>query len=242
MPYSPPRRRRSSGFSLAPSSPRSITFTPTRPLHSRKSSIQSLCTPTTPRPPSSHDRTEVFNFSGELADAGNCLGSLADELAGAWDKDEDKDEDEDEDGNGEVEGEEDMSSVQAEDEGLCTERLEEPPLLLSQDQDEKNIFGLAKLASLKEEPNSTLSPSKHGIRHTTQRKETDYDSSDNSSYFDNGETGIPVSLETRMAVIHNLVKQASVLTETEANSVFVRLTDSLKDLTAQAGVESHSTR
>ncbi|MCJ1438552.1 hypothetical protein MMC27_007942 [Xylographa pallens] len=231
MQYSQQRRRRSSGFSLAPSSPQSITFTPTRPLHSRKSSIQSLHTATTPRPPSSHDRTGEFNFSDGLADAGNGLGSLADELAVAWDKDE------------EGEGEEDMFSVHAEDEGLCTKGLEEPSLLLSQDQDdEKNIIGLARSSALEKTPNSTLSPPKHGIRPKTQRKETEYDSSDNSEHFDNEETGIPVSLETRIAVIHGLANQGAVQTRTEANGVFVRVTDSLKDLTAQAGVESHSTR
>ncbi|MCJ1392844.1 hypothetical protein MMC18_005716 [Xylographa bjoerkii] len=236
MPYSPEtpqRRRRSSGFSLAPSSPQSITFTPIRPSHSRKSSIQSPRTPTTPRPPSSHDRAGGFNFSSEFggsADTVNGLGSLADELAEAWDEDRDG------------EGEEDLSGIHAEEEDTCASGLEETPPRLSEGQDEKDIIGLALSPVLQEKPNGTLSPPKHSTRPKTRRKETDYDGSEHGEHFDNEETGIPASLEARMAVIDALAKQGAALTSTEANDVFVRVADSLRDLTAQTGVESHATR
>ena len=195
--------------------------------------MQSLSTPTTPRPPSSHDRIGGFNFSsdfGGLTDAENGLGSLADELAEAWYIDDDG------------EGEEDWSGIQAEDEELCTTELEETSSLLSHDQDEKDIIGLAISLGLKEKPGSTQSPTKHGNWRKTQWKETGCNSSENSEHFDNEKTGMPASLETWMAVIHALAKQGAVLTGITTNGVFVRVTDSLKDLTTQAGIESHSTR
>ncbi|MCJ1287107.1 hypothetical protein MMC26_006455 [Xylographa opegraphella] len=243
MPYSPHRRRRSSALSFTSSSPQSITFTPARLSHSRKSSIQSLPTPTTPRPPSSHDRMEGFNFSrgfGGSAEAENGLGNLADELAEAWDEGDEGEEEED------VSSikaeEEDVSSIKAEDEGLCVRGAEESLLLLSLDPDEKDIIGVAISSKSKEKWLNTREPPEYGMQPKPQRKETAYNSPDNSEHVEIEELEIPASLETRMAVIHALAKQGAVLTGMEANSVFVRITDSLKDLTAQADVESHSTR
>ncbi|MCJ1397064.1 hypothetical protein MMC11_000256 [Xylographa trunciseda] len=237
MPYSPEspqRRRRSSGFSLTPSSPQSITFTPIRPSHSRKSSVQSLRTPTTPRPPSSHDRTGGFNFSSEFGtsvNAGNGLGSLADELAEAWEEE------------GEEEGEDDISDIHAEEVCLPTSGLDEAPSLLFQDQYEKDIIGLAILPDLLEKPVETINLQKHITRAKTRRKQTDYKHGlDYAEHSDNEETGIPASLEMRMAVIDALAKQGSALTGTEVSGVFVRVADALMDLTAQTGVESHATR
>jgi len=236
MPYSPetPReRRRSSGFSLTPSSPQNITFTPNKPSHSRKSSIQSLCTPTTPHSPSSHDRRRAFNFSSDIgrsADAGNGRGSLADELAEAWDEEV------------EEEREEDISGIHTEEAVSYTNGLDEAPSPLFRDQDEKDTIQLALSPVPMGKSIGILGPSEHISRPKTRRKETDYNSSDYGEHSDTEDTGIPASLETRMAAIDVLAKQGAALTGTEANGVFIRVLDSLMDLTVQTGVESHATR
>ena len=185
----------------------------------------------------------------------NGLGSLADELAEAWNNDSKEEGEGDDEGEGEAEGEGEgegdgnidghVSSIQAEDEVMCTRLLQEPRLLRPQDWDEKNMIGLARPLALEEKPTSAQSPPKHGIWPKSQQEKTvktGYKSPDNSAHSDNEETGLPASLETRMAVIHALAKQGAALTRMEANSIFVRIKDSLKDLRVQSAIESRSNR
>lgn len=56
-------------------------------MHSRKSSMQSIRSPVTPRPHSASDRGHELSFPGDLGGVEHGLGSLADELAQEeWDE------------------------------------------------------------------------------------------------------------------------------------------------------------
>ena len=134
-----------------------------------------------------------------------------------------------------------MSGIRAE-EGLSNGELEEAPHPLHKDPNQKDIIGLALSPVLQEKPNGSSSPPKQSTPRKTGRKETDYDGSNSGEHSESEETGIPASLETRMAVIDILAKQGVALAATEANGVFVRVADSLKNLNSQAGVESHTSR
>ncbi|MCJ1477509.1 hypothetical protein MMC13_006181 [Lambiella insularis] len=236
MPYHPPapqRRRPSSGIepTQTPTSPNSAPFTPIRSSHSRRSSVQSLRTTTSPRPPSSHDRTGGLDFSTDSAgptNAGNGLGSLADELAEAWDED--------------GEGEEDTSSMQAEDEKACdgtAEALASPPYDYQFDME---IIGLAISPPLLQ----TRSGSQKHLRQISHSKhghgEADYSGLDYADESEFGDSGIPPALETRMTVIEALARQGAASSTAEVNGVFGRVADSLRDLTSQASIENHTTR
>ncbi|MCJ1409219.1 hypothetical protein MMC19_003297 [Ptychographa xylographoides] len=233
MPYSPTtphRRRPSSGFDLsfASESPQSPTYAAIRPSHSRKSSVQSILslrTPTSPRPPSSHDRNGGFNFSNDFGgsgDARNGLGSLADELAEGWDED------------GEVE---DGSSMMLSEDRGYDGQVPTP----ASPQFDHSTIGLA-LSPLHEQPNGSLSPPKKSFRSRRLGKPSDYDGSDYGEGSDFEGTRISPSLDTRMAVIESLARQGAASTEVEANGVFFRVADSLRELGSQASVESHATR
>ncbi|MCJ1243097.1 hypothetical protein MMC30_000294 [Trapelia coarctata] len=227
MPHSPrtPHRKRppsSLDLSFTSNSPQSTAFTLIRPSRSRKSSIQSLRTPTTPRPPSSYDRAEGFSFSNEYGDAGNGLGSLADELAEAWDEDE-------EDVSGLPEVEEDASKGQSQE-------AASPPFNSHHDM---GAIGLSPSPVLVSKPNGSPVPQK---KLRKRLKDTDYDGSDYGDNSDLEESGITPQLEARMAVVESLARQGAASTGTEADQVFSRVASHLRDLSSQASVENHTTR
>jgi hypothetical protein len=233
MPHSPrtPVRRRPSStldLSFTSNSPQSAPFTPIRPSRSRKSSIQSLRTPTTPRPPSSHDRAEGFGFSndyGGSGGAGNGLGSLADELAEAWDED------------GEGEGEEGVSGLPAAEEDASKGHGPEgasPPF-----DSHHDTGALSPSPILLEKPNGSANAQKKPRR---RLKDTDYEGSDYGDTSDLEESGMTPQLEARMAAVESLARQGAGLTGSEADQVFSRVATYLRDLTSQASVENHTTR
>jgi len=233
MPHSPrtPIRRRPSSsldLSFTSNSPQSAPFTPIRPSRSRKSSIQSLRTPTTPRPPSSHDRADGFGFSNDyrgLGDAGNGLGSLADELAEAWDED------------GEGEGEGDVSGLPAAEEDASKAQARKGTS--SQFGSHHDLGALSPSPVLLEKPNGSGIPQKKPRK---RLKDTDYDGSDYGDNSDLEESGMTPQLEARMAVVESLALQGAGLTGTEADQVFSRVATYLRDLSSQASVENHATR
>ena len=224
------RRRPSSGLdlSMTPTSPGSSKFTSIRPSHSRKSSLQSLCTPTTPRPPSSHDRTGDFSFSNEYefpAGAGNGLGSLADELAEAWEED--------------GEEEEGVLEQPAEVDTQCNGHTQEIFSPQTGYHHDMGIVGLAISSEkrvLRKKPNG--SPAGRP-RPWNRRKHTDNEDLDSSHI---GETGLTPSMETMLTVIESLVRHGVAEKGGEFDGVFSRVSSALKDLSSQANVESHITR
>lgn len=236
MPHSPrtPIRRRPSSnldLSFTSNSPQCAPFTPIKPSRSRRSSIQSLRTPTTPRPPSSHDRAEGFGFSndyGGLGGAGNGLGSLADELAEAWD----------EDGEGEGEGDDEVSGLPAAEEDASTSQV--PEGASPQFGSHRQVGVLSPSPVLLEKPNGSGSPQK---KQRKRLKDPKYDGSDDGNDTDLEESGITSQLEARMAVVESLARQgAAGLAGSEADHVFARVATYLQDLSSQASVENHTTR
>ena len=229
-PRTPHRRRPSSGLelSLTPTSPGSSNFTLIRPSRSRKSSLQSLCTPTSPRPPSSHDRTGDFSFSNDYgisASTGNGLGNLADELAEAWDE------------GGEEEGTalEQPAGVDTQCNGH-TQEISPPQI------DYYHDMGIVGLASATEKPilrkKANGSPAGRP-RPWNRRKHTDNEELDKLHL---EETGLTPSMETRLTVIESLVRHGVTERGAEVDGVFSRVASALKDLSSQANVESHTTR
>ncbi|MCJ1374718.1 hypothetical protein MMC20_005950 [Loxospora ochrophaea] len=237
MPSSPrtPRRRPSSGLdlSITPSSPQSNGHGLNRSPHSRKSSIQSIQSATTPRPVSSHDRSGGIGFANDFGDAsglGNALGSLADELAEAWDEEGDDGERthmEPKDETGEP-NPTDLNRPQVDyddDLGIGIAIPYQPPTTTAN-----------TTANLPISQSPPLPPQKH------RRKPSRYDGSDYGSDSDFEESGMTPSLESRLSAIDQLTRIGTSSATSDASTVIQRVTDSLRDLGSQSTVESSATR
>ena len=227
-PHTPHLRRRSSGFD-SPFTPTSIYgngYSPKR-TRSRKSSIQSFQSPTTPRPTSSYERGGDYGFSndfGSMINADNGLGSLADELAEAWDED------------GEIE-----------EGALGIHMDEEQTTHGNQETEYTRLDNLhdAESSTHSKQSNGSLGLAKPVSRQKSRRKTTarSYNGSDynsDSELEDPG--GIPPSLEMRMSAIETLARQGLESNSSDADHVCARVASSLRDLSSQAGVESGATR
>ena len=236
-PRTPLLRRRSSGFE-SPFTPPSTYGNGYSPKHtrSRKSSIQSFQSPATPRPTSSDGRGGDYGFSvdfGGTANPGNGLGSLADELAEAWDED------------GEVE--EGASGFHMEEEEETqnghqrTEHLQSHYI-----HDIENGLGVVAPSTTQiKHPNSSHDSPKPVTRSKGRRKatRTSHDESDygpDSDFEDLG--GISPSLEIRMSAIESLACQGIGSNDSDADYVCDRVASALRDLSSQAGVEGGATR
>ena len=222
-PVTPSRRRRSSGFSMTLT--RSISQTSVgsnqQRTHSRKSSMQSVGSPRTPRPGSAMDRGQELGLIGELRDgaaAGNGLGSLADELA---------EEEWYEDG----EGEEEFGGLMQGQTGVAKENTEPR-------RNAGHSMPAATLSPAKISGNGSAWPIKK-----SQRRHSDCDGSDYGDSDDLEEIqGISVGLESRMAAIESLARQGTGNWDLEGKDVFSDVTQQLRDLSSQANVETHIIR
>ena len=250
FPSSPttPRHHRSLSTMDAPSSPTS----PQSPSHPsararRSSSYSSHASSQAPRPRSARQHSfEDTTFAGFGAPPeSNGLGSLADELAEAWDEDDD-----------------DLSGVPQDSPRFepTTQQPQSPTrsvpnsepsptsnhrpqLQFHHDMD----FGFA----LPVEPSPPFSPRyQNGLRPQSPTKRrrahlassVDYDGSDYGSDSDLADPGpfTSPSLDLRLSLVENLARQG---TETlENDPVFERVTGELRDLKAQVGVENGVTR
>ncbi|MCJ1297954.1 hypothetical protein MMC08_000743 [Hypocenomyce scalaris] len=236
-PRTPTRRRQSASidFSFASASPQNNGNSSIRPSHSRKSSLSSLHSirsPVTPRPRSSHEPNGYFGASndyGNVVEAGNGLGSLADELAEAWDE------------------EEDMEEVVQEsraggDDAMCNGGSQQQTGPQS-DYPHDIGFGMPSNSTLQLVATGSLSPPKLPARPKHRRKDSQYDGSD---YGENSEledaAGISSSLEARMATIEGLARRGTETNGSDADGVIKRVADILKDLGSQSGIENGATR
>ncbi|KAI9829246.1 MAG: hypothetical protein M1819_006426 [Sarea resinae] len=235
-PTTPTHGRRPSNVDLSFASPSHFDS------HSRKSSLHS---PVTPRPGSSQAMSGFTGMQNDFASpndgGGNGLGSLADELADAWDEDEEGDE-----GDGEGEGDE-------ADEG-------DPHGLQRDELDGMNDSGGVETPSRRGmlpsgRAGSISSPTPHKahresvdspnepIRARHSRKASRYDGSDYGHESDLDEAAdIPSTLEARMAAIESLARRGTEENGGEADGVVGRLVEGLRDLGGQAGVEGGATR
>ncbi|KAK0614308.1 hypothetical protein B0T14DRAFT_436888 [Immersiella caudata] len=197
--YSPQERRQSKSSFHEPSTPLRHSYTNTEPLD-----------------------MGVFS-SGGGDGAGNGLGNLADELAGAFSDGEDDDYYRGEDGTPDISferpedgGEELKDAIR--DSGVD---VESPPALAVRQ-------GRASL--------SLPSPGPRGHR----RAPSDYDGSEYGSETDLASPGMPPKLVEKMDEVESLARRG---TETSpSDSALKRVTDGLRDLGSQSGVEGGASR
>lgn len=219
-------------LSSTPASLQSNNFSPLGPSHSRKSSTRSIRSAATPRPQSSRDWSGDFSFGNDDPQAVSAVafGSLADELAEVWDED--------------GEGEEVSSGIQAEEQqprdGSSEDKMSHR--FRHHDVNDSTSTSPVHFNSM-EGSSDPLEPS---FRPRTRQRITNPDGSDRGAdtnhYSSEVVEGIPVSLDSRIAAIENLVQQAAEAHESETHAVFARVADSLKDLGSQTEVENSTTR
>lgn len=165
-------------------------------------------------------------MSGDFtaADAGGGLGSLADELADAWEEEEGGYEDTSGLENGQVDSRnEDYSDRE---DGYIESGAGTPGRLSPED----NML----------QPNRTKPKNGHS-RH--KRHESQYDGSDygNDSDFEEAPEISP-SLEARMAGIESLARRGTEDNGSENDKVIKRAIESLRDLGGQSGIENGASR
>lgn len=242
-PRTPHRRRRSSALSisLAASTPGIYSRAGNPPSHSHTSSVQSLQTPTTPRPWSSHNRgaedgyANDFGSSGRIAAenigiANSGLGNLADELAEGWDEDEEADAGEEEEEDNDVANVKDLAQ-NAQQRASSNDTAQNDESLHHRDRP------------------SSSHPVANGILNLSGTAKSPYDGSEYGSASDFEETpGISPTLDVRISTIDALARQGvpilqvQSISSTDSPTVFARVAGLLRDLSTQAGVESHTMR
>ncbi|KAF2461392.1 hypothetical protein BDY21DRAFT_397727 [Lineolata rhizophorae] len=151
------------------------------------------------------------------------LGSLADELADAWEGDEEEGEEEyDEEG---ADGSDADDDDGRDGRGAQDRRGTTPP---EQSTPINNGF---------------LSPVAHRNGKHHRRKRSIYDGSDYGEDSDlEASEGISAGLEARMAAVESLARRGLDESGTPADGVVGRVTDMLRELGSQAGVEGGATR
>ena len=209
------------------SSPNGYSNGYARSTRSRKSS---LCSPITPRPQSANGMNGVSTATGDFAglgDGGNGRGSLADELAEAWDED--------------GESEEGGSEQPMAEQGVCAdfETSEEPETSRTNHQ----VYGTTSSPAQGRGTNGYAISKKVTGLSRTRRKRRQYDGSDHDddSDFEQVSSVSPL-LEGRMATIEGLARQGTEENEAQGDGVIGRVVDGLRDLGAQSSVENGTTR
>ncbi|MCJ1314424.1 hypothetical protein MMC25_008106 [Agyrium rufum] len=224
----------------SPTSPRHSAQLPTRISFSRRSSTYSAqYSPITPRPQSSHSQSGEYGFSngfGYHANTGedDGLGSLADELAEAWDEDGEGDivQEQQLHSQMEIHGGEDNIDAMVGDTLRKTEDNNE----LANAQLPTRLSGLGIQAT----PGLQIPASKHPSRRTAG---ADYDGSEYGSSSDLEEAnGISASLESRMSAIEGLARLGTGYVDVSEANIITQVTESLRDLSSQMDVESRTTR
>jgi hypothetical protein len=189
----------------------------------RRQSKSSVNEPTTPMRSSftNQDPLDVSIFSsGGVANEG--LGNLADELADALSDDGDYDE-----------------ASQAPDITLETDEAEAPQSV--EGQRDSGVDVASPTNGISHKRNDSLSaPAMNGRGH--RRPGSEYDGSEYGSESDLDSPGIPPSLVSRIDAIESLARRGAENTGGPTDGVFKRVTDSLRDLGSQSGVEGGATR
>ena len=237
-PHTPTRRHRFSSIerSSTHSSPTTLQKSPIYSRHGRKSSINSVSSPSSTRPRSSHSNNLEFGASHSLqAEDGTAsgLGNLADELAETWEEDNDNVPHEGNTGTQNVYGQPTLING-FEDRGrpileFHHDRAHLPP------RSQENAVD-----------HRSLSPPKQSTRLKHRRKSPDISDYDGSDYGDNSDLekddGISASLEHRLAAIESLARRGAESNGSEGDTVVTRVAESLRDLGSQAAVETGATR
>ncbi|KAK8160742.1 hypothetical protein IWX90DRAFT_277011 [Phyllosticta citrichinensis] len=176
-----------------------------------------------------HTATSYSELNGDADDSfthndGGELGNLADELADAEEDDYDEGETELVDGDASLNNHSDNQQQPGPPNGHVRELSRESAALLSP-------------ATVTMSPVKSLAGSKH------RRNRSRYDGSDYGSESDlEASDGISAGLEARMAAIESLARRGTENNGSSTDGVMLRVTEQLRDLGTQAGVESAATR
>lgn len=163
-------------------------------------------------------------FAGLGGGSHEGLGSLADELADAWDEDEELQEGTSELPLGESEHVHSNGIVNGFTNGYNT-------------VDGTRDSGIDVLSSSPPAKTATLSPTKH------RRKPSRYDGSEYGEESDlEPADGIPPGLEMRMAAVEALARRGMEENGSEMDGIVSRVTEALKDLGSQAAIEGGASR
>ncbi|GAB1314118.1 WD domain-containing protein [Madurella fahalii] len=214
-------------------------------LERRQSKASSFNEPPTPLR-SSFNASEGMDIGG---DGGGGLGNLADELAGAFDDDyEGEYGDEDHEGEGEVEedagGAPDISLDGAED---GTANGEDRGL----GKDGGGSGGGVRDSGVDVESGSPVrSPNKRGSLGVPvqnngrghRRAGSEYDGSEYGSESDLESPGMPPKLVDKMDEVESLARRGAEKNGSAADGTFARVTEGLRDLGSQSGIEGGATR
>ena len=161
----------------------------------------------------------TFDFSNDSIDyraesAG--IGNLADELAEAWDND-------------------------------CNENVQLDSVIEDQEFTVQDMAtGIPRVCNHRANNSPPLSPleqpSRSGLS-TAICQTSIYDGSDYGKHLDLKDVqGIPLSLEHRLAAIDSLARRGAESNGSEADTVVMRVAESLRHLVSQAGVEAGASR
>ncbi|KAK3952781.1 hypothetical protein QBC32DRAFT_133709 [Pseudoneurospora amorphoporcata] len=175
---------------------------------------------------------DIGMFGNGGMDNGGGLGNLADELADAFSDGED-DYFEGQEG----EGAPNMNFAGEEEDLLPTPMPKDGGGVRDSGVDVASPRSRQR-ASLK----SQLSPNGRGHHHHHRRKVSEYDGSEYGSESDLESSGLSPRLVEKMAEVESLARRGTENNGSTADGAFQRVTEGLRDLGSQAGVEGGATR
>lgn len=199
-------------------------FSQSLPASPRSSRSSVPASPVTPRQHTAQSMNEAHRGSADFsgaADGGGGLGSLADELADAW----------------EEEGGYDYASGQ-ENGPADSNQLDQ-----SEGEDE-HMRARSRSSTLSLE-HSRLHPPKHKARngaHRHRRHESQYDGSDYGNDSDFEDAHMSPSLEGQVAEIESLARRGVENNGSENDHIIKRTVEALRDLGGQSGIENNAMR
>ncbi|KAI4119518.1 MAG: hypothetical protein LQ345_000580 [Seirophora villosa] len=213
-----------------------MQIVPTTKRSSRNLSFHSIPSPSSTTSASQHDDSLAFSASNALDDMTghpNRLGSLADELAEAWD--------------------EEAAHVLPVDDLVIANGPSSPPDghdeyrgRLTFEIDQYVGIGMPNMSYDGANDARSLSPPKPSIRSKPGRKSSNVSEYDGSDYGNESDLedvqGIPPSLEHRLAAIESLARRGTESNGSGTDQLVLRVAESLRDLGSQAGVETGATR
>ncbi|KAL8886960.1 MAG: hypothetical protein Q9205_002033 [Flavoplaca limonia] len=226
-PHTPTQRRRLSDCAQPLSSPRIIQCSPADKRSSQSFSNHSVASPVSLKSPSTLDSPgfDASNHSIDYKDASDGLGNLADELAEAWDHER----------GGDIQ----LASVAKKKRSDFSDRWHEhqrPASIIGRDM----AINISNVSDDGSNHCQSLSPPKpraqSGLYRTTSQTSL-YDGSDCGDV-----RGIPLSLEHRLAAIESLARCGAEYNGSGADTIALRLAESLRDLASQAVVEAGASR
>ena len=174
---------------------------------------------------------DIGMFGNGGMDNGGGLGNLADELADAFSDGED-------DYFEGQEGEEVPNDFAGEEEDLLPTPMPKGGGGVRDSGVDMASPRSRQRASLK----SQLSPNGRGHHHHHRRKVSEYDGSEYGSESDLETSGLSPRLVEKMAEVESLARRGTENNGSTADGAFQRVTEGLRDLGSQAGVEGGATR